>query len=58
MYGSWTENVALLKVFFRIHLRHIKILMMYKSPFKIIHLGGYVLRIDFVLIIKLRRQEM
>ena len=55
MYGSWTENGVLWKIYLRIHLRPIQrfndvqlLSLSAKSTFKIIHLGDYVLRIDFL----------
>ena len=60
MYGSWTENGVLWKIYLRIHLRPIQrfkfktfndvqlLSLSAKSTFKIIHLGDYVMRIDFL----------
>ena len=54
MYGSWTKNVVLWRNFLEFIWDVQNVLMMYyycklstKSTFKIIHLVGNVLRIDF-----------
>ena len=55
MYGRWTENVVLWRNFFDSFKTYNDVELLSlgaKSTFKIIHLGDYVLRIDFLKIIK------
>ena len=56
MYGSWTENVVCGEIYydsFETHKRFYDVQLLSlssMSTFKIIHLGGYILRLTFLIV--------